>query len=72
MSLANKLVSQLEKDNQMNVTVTNLDDTTTTYGFDPMETAQIIGFYTMSFWQSRIRGFKAILANGEILEIGAN
>ena len=56
----------------MNVTVTNLDDTTTTYGFDPMETAQIIGFYTMSFWQSRIRGFKAILANGEILEIGAN
>ena len=56
----------------MNVTVTELDNTTTTYGFDPMGTAEIIGFYTLSFWQSRIRGFKATLANGEILELGDN
>lgn len=55
----------------MTVTVFELDDTTTTYAFDPMETAQVIGFYTKSYWTSRIRGFKAILADGEILEIGA-
>ena len=72
MSLANKLVSQLEKDNQMNVTVTELDNTTTTYGFDPMKTAEIIGFYAKSYWTSRIRGFKATLADGEILEMGSN
>jgi hypothetical protein len=56
---------------KMTVTVFELDDTTTTYAFDPMETAQVIGFYTKSYWTSRIRGFKAILADGEILEIGA-
>ena len=72
MSLANKLVSQLEKDNQMTVTVFELDDTTTTYSFDPMKTAEIIVFYTKSYWTSRIRGYKAILSDGQILEMGSN
>jgi hypothetical protein len=72
MSLANKLVSQLEKDNQMNVTTNNLDNTTTTYGFDPMNRAEIIGFYTVEYWSNRIQGFKATLEDGQIVAIGAN
>jgi|TARA_B110000977_G_scaffold97076_1_gene127926 hypothetical protein len=56
----------------MNVTVTELDNTTTTYGFDPMETSQVIGFYTKTYWSGRIQGFKAMLADGQIIAIGAN
>ena len=56
----------------MTVTVFELDDTTTTYSFDPMKTAEIIVFYTKSYWTSRIRGYKAILSDGQILEMGSN
>ena len=56
----------------MNVTVTELDNTVTTYGFDPEHKSDVIGFYTKTYWSGRIRGFKAILADGQIVAIGAN
>ena len=56
----------------MNVTVTNLDNTFTTYGFDPEHKAEAIGFYTKLYWGQKIQGFKATLADGQIVAIGAN
>jgi hypothetical protein len=56
----------------MNVTVTNPDNTFTTYGFDPQHKAEVIGFYTKLYWAMKIQGFKATMDNGEIVAIGAN
>jgi hypothetical protein len=56
----------------MSVTVTNLDNTFTTYGFSPEHKAEVIGFYTKLYWGQKIQGFKATMDNGEIVAIGAN
>ena len=56
----------------MNVVVMNLDNTTTTYGFDPEHKAEAIGFYTKAYWQGKIQGFKAVFDNGETVTVGAN
>ena len=56
----------------MNVVVMNLDNTQTTYGFDPQHKAEVIGFYTKTYWAGRIQGFKAILADGSVVAMGAN
>jgi hypothetical protein len=56
----------------MNVTVTNPDNTFTTYGFDPQHKAEVIEFYTKLYWGQKIQGFKATLADGQIVAIGAN
>lgn len=56
----------------MNVVVMNLDNTSTMYAFAPEHKAEAIGFYTKAYWAGRIQGFKAILADGSIVAIGAN
>lgn len=56
----------------MNVAVTNLDNTTTNYGFAPEHKAEAIGFYTKLYWEKAISGFTATMDNGEIVVIGAN
>lgn len=43
----------------------------TTYGFDPQHKAEVIGFYTKEYWAMRIQGFRAIMADGTIVAIGA-
>jgi hypothetical protein len=43
----------------------------TTYGFDPQHKAEVIGFYTKEYWSGRIQGFRATLADGQIVAIGA-
>ena len=56
----------------MNVTVTNPDSTFTTYGFDPEHKVEVIGFYTKLYWGQKIQGFKATLADGQVVTMGAN
>lgn len=45
--------------------------TLTTYGFDPQHKAEVIGWYTTEYWAGRIQGFRATLADGNIVAIGA-
>jgi hypothetical protein len=61
-----------EKDKQMNVVVMNLDNTKTTYGFDPQHEAEAIGFYAKEFWAQKIQGFTVNLADGESIVFGVN
>jgi len=55
----------------MLVTVTNSDNTQTTYGFDPQHKEEAIGFYTKLYWQGKIRKFTVSLNDGSIVAIGA-
>jgi hypothetical protein len=59
----------------MLVTTRNNDNTTTTYGFDPEHTAEVIGFYTKMYWAGKIQGFTATMNNGTPIamgQVGAN
>ena len=56
----------------MLVTTTNLDNTFTTYGFDPEHKAEVVGFYTKLYWAQKIQGFTATLADGETISVGSN
>ena len=56
----------------MSVTVTNLDNTVTNYGYAPEHKAEAIGFYTKLYWEKAIRGFVATMDDGSIVAIGAN
>lgn len=55
----------------MLVTVTNPDNTTTTYSFAPEHREEAIGYYTKLYWQGKIRKFIAALDEGQIVAIGA-
>lgn len=61
-----------EKDKQVNVVVMNLDNTKTTYGFDPQHESEAIGFYTKQYWAGKIQGFTVNLADGDSLVFGVN
>lgn len=54
----------------MNVEVM-ANHTLTTYGFDPEHKAEVIGFYTKLYWTQKIQGFRATMADGTIVAIGA-
>jgi hypothetical protein len=56
----------------MLVTTLNNDNTQTTYGFDPQHKAEVIGFYTKAYWNQMIQGYKAVLDDGSVINIGAN
>lgn len=56
----------------MNVTVMNLDNTKTTYGFDPQHESEAIGFYAKMYWARKIQGFTVTLADGDDLVFGVN
>jgi hypothetical protein len=56
----------------MNVVVTNLDSTTTSYGFAPEHKERAIGFYTSAYWGGMIQGFTATFDNGDTVQVGGN
>jgi hypothetical protein len=56
----------------MLVTTRNNDNTQTTYSFDPQHTAEAVGFYTKMYWQMKIQGFTATLADGSNVVVGSN
>ena len=56
----------------MNVVVMNLDNTKTTYGFDPEHKEEAIGFYAKLFWSQKIQGFTVNLPDDESIVFGVN
>jgi hypothetical protein len=38
--------------------------------FHPDQTAEVIGYYTTEFWKKEIKGFRATLDNGDVVEVG--
>jgi hypothetical protein len=34
------------------------------------QAAEVIGYYTTELWNSEIKGFRAVLDNGEVIELG--
>lgn len=56
----------------MNVVVMNLDNTKTTFCFDPQHEAEAIGFYAKEYWAQKIQGFTVTLADGDTLVFGVN
>jgi hypothetical protein len=56
----------------MTVVVMNLDNTTTTYGFDPQHKSEAIGFYAKLYWAQKIQGFTVNLADDESIVFGIN
>jgi hypothetical protein len=38
--------------------------------FHPDQTAEVIGYYTNEYWKSGIKGFRAMLDNGEVIQVG--
>ena len=56
----------------MLVTTRNNDNTSTTYGFDPQHKSEVIGFYTKQYWAMKIQGYKIVLEDGSVVNIGAN
>lgn len=56
----------------MNVSVKNLDNTATNYGYAPEHKAHVIGFYTKMFWRKEIKGFTMTHDDGDVISIGAN
>jgi hypothetical protein len=56
----------------MNVVVMNLDNTKTTYGFDPQHQEEAVGFYVKEYWAQKIQGFTVNLADGESIVFGVN
>lgn len=57
----------------MNVTVINLDGTTTPYSFEVSmaNSFDIVGFYTKLYWTKGIAGFSATTADGFTVSVGA-
>jgi hypothetical protein len=56
----------------MLVTTRNNDNTSTTYSFDPQHKAEVIGFYTKAYWNLMIQGYRIELADGSVINLGAN
>jgi hypothetical protein len=55
----------------MNVIV-KLNDGGTIYPtFAPEHRVEVIGYYTLQYWQRAIKGFRATLEDGTIIELGA-
>lgn len=57
----------------MNVTVINLDGTTTPYSFEVSmaNSFDIVGFYTKLYWTKGITGFSATTDDGFTVSVGA-
>ena len=56
----------------MLVEVRNNDMSVTKYGFEPEHKSEAIGYYTKLYWTNQIQGFRAIMADGSVVAIGAN
>lgn len=56
----------------MRVTITNNDNTKTTYSFDPQHEKAAIDFYGELYTSLVIQGFEAVLANGQTVSVGTN
>jgi hypothetical protein len=72
MSYPYPIIELSNKGNQMNVVVMNLDNTKTTYGFDPQHQEEAIGFYVKEYWAQKIQGFTVNLADDESIVFGVN
>jgi hypothetical protein len=72
MSYPYPIIELSNKGNQMTVVVMNLDNTTTTYGFDPQHKSEAIGFYAKLYWAQKIQGFTVNLADDESIVFGIN
>ena len=46
-------------------------DTLTDYYFDPEHKAEVIGWYTKEYWAKSLDAFKAEMADGTIVALGA-
>lgn len=55
----------------MNVEVMLNDNTMIHPSYDPEHKAEVIGFYTKEYWAQRIQGYRATLADGTIVAMGA-
>lgn len=56
----------------MLVTTLNNDYTFTAYTYDPQHKAEVIGFYTKAYWNQEIQGYKILLEDGSVINLGAN
>lgn len=56
----------------MNVEITNPDGSKLFPVFDPAHQNEVIGFYQRLFWNRVIKGYKATLPSGDVIEIGDN
>jgi hypothetical protein len=55
----------------MNVEVMLIDNSKIYPSYDPEHKAEVIGWYTKEYWAGRIQGFRATLADGQIVAIGS-
>jgi hypothetical protein len=54
----------------MNVSVINLDGTTTDYGYAPEHKESVLEFYNKLYWAKEISGFSIAHDNGEQIKFG--
>ena len=66
------MIELSNKGQQMLVTTLNNDYTFTAYTYDPQHKAEVIGFYTKAYWNQEIQGYKILLEDGSVINLGAN